>query len=281
MGFIVSSTGSATSTVQAIHTLQGRQILARNDEEYRIAYYALSDDEINYQVIDTDASIDTYDADIALQPILEPSSNALNECQYKIWVGKNNSSDRLITQQQYNMYVAWQLNTGAQCILNSGDVNPFAMLTFHTITTNPQTLQREANIDEYRITLSNTNAYVENGIDFFRFFDMSFIYPTEGTTFLNKTIQSNKIEYIFKKINSSGEKYTSNENGMKALGLEIMLNKNDAAFASWVQQRKKSSNDNLLYEAAITIEAVNVQNFNSYSMNPDIAPATINILVKI
>lgn len=282
MGFIVSPTGSTTSTVQAIHTLQGRKILATSDEEYRISYYAFSDDEINYQVIDSDSSIDTFDTDIAQQPVLEPSSNAMNECQYKIWVGKNTDPNRISEQIISNTYVGYQLDTGSQCVLNANDISPASLLTFHTVAIDPTQLFRTTSIDEYRVTLNNTASYLETTgtIDFFRFFKFNFITPADGTGFTNKTIKNNSIEYIFRKYNDQGQQYVSNSNGMKALTIEIALD-NTQSLRDWIASRKNISESYLLYENAITIETVDVATFNSVAPNNNARTASINILVKI
>ncbi len=77
MGFI----DSASATVVAILTTDGRNALAKNDGSFRITKFAFSDDEINYSLYNADTDDDT---DILNLPILEPSSNPQTALRYRL-----------------------------------------------------------------------------------------------------------------------------------------------------------------------------------------------------
>jgi len=72
---------SSSSIVVAILTRKGRELIAKNNGEFRITHYSFGDDEINYQLYNAQTDSDT---DILNLPILEPSSNELTALRYRL-----------------------------------------------------------------------------------------------------------------------------------------------------------------------------------------------------
>ena len=65
---------STTAVIDAILTLKGRELLAKNDGSFQITKFAFGDDEINYQLYEATKATN-QDADILSLPVLEPISN--------------------------------------------------------------------------------------------------------------------------------------------------------------------------------------------------------------
>ena len=79
MAFLESGSG----VIDAILTQAGRQALARNDGSFKITKFSFGDDEINYQLYDSNKSFD-QDADILKLPVLEPISNQTTAQLYRL-----------------------------------------------------------------------------------------------------------------------------------------------------------------------------------------------------
>lgn len=79
MAFLESGSG----VIDAILTQAGRQALARNDGSFKITKFSFGDDEINYQLYDSNRSSD-QDADILNLPVLEPISNQSSAQLYRL-----------------------------------------------------------------------------------------------------------------------------------------------------------------------------------------------------
>jgi hypothetical protein len=65
---------SGSGVIDAILTQAGRAALARNDGSFKITKFSFGDDEINYQLYDSNKSFD-QDGDILNLPVLEPISD--------------------------------------------------------------------------------------------------------------------------------------------------------------------------------------------------------------
>ena len=82
MGYLNNS----TITVDAILTKKGRELLARGRDEFKITQFALSDDEIDYDLYNTEHPLGTayYGAAIENMPIIEAISDETQMMKYKL-----------------------------------------------------------------------------------------------------------------------------------------------------------------------------------------------------
>ena len=82
MGYLNNS----TITVDAILTKKGRELLARGRDEFKITQFALSDDEIDYDLYNTDHVLGTayYGAAIENMPIIEAIPDETQMMKYKL-----------------------------------------------------------------------------------------------------------------------------------------------------------------------------------------------------
>ena len=82
MGFLDNS----STTVDAILTKKGRELLARGRNEFKITKFALADDEIDYTLWDVTNPNGTnyYGAVIENMPILEPVADETQAMKYKL-----------------------------------------------------------------------------------------------------------------------------------------------------------------------------------------------------
>jgi len=82
MGYI--TTDGQTITVDAILTTKGRELLARGRDEFRVTQFALSDDEIDYNLWDETAAEDLKGKYIESLPLIEALPNETNALLYKL-----------------------------------------------------------------------------------------------------------------------------------------------------------------------------------------------------
>ena len=82
MGYLNNS----TITVDAILTKKGRELLARGRDEFKITQFALSDDEIDYDLYNTEHPLGTayYGAAIENMPIIEAIPDETQMMKYKL-----------------------------------------------------------------------------------------------------------------------------------------------------------------------------------------------------
>ena len=82
MGYLNNS----TITVDAILTKKGRELLARGRDEFKITQFALSDDEIDYDLYNTEHPLGTafYGAAIENMPIIEALADETQMLKYKL-----------------------------------------------------------------------------------------------------------------------------------------------------------------------------------------------------
>ena len=82
MGYLNNS----TITVDAILTKKGRELLARGRDEFKITQFALSDDEIDYDLYNADHPLGTayYGAAIENMPIIEAIPDETQMMKYKL-----------------------------------------------------------------------------------------------------------------------------------------------------------------------------------------------------
>ena len=82
MGYLNNS----TITVDAILTKKGRELLARGKDEFKITQFALSDDEIDYDLWNPAHPLGTnyYGVIIENMPIVEATANESNIMRYKL-----------------------------------------------------------------------------------------------------------------------------------------------------------------------------------------------------
>ena len=82
MGYLNNS----TITVDAILTKKGRELLARGRDEFKITQFALSDDEIDYDLYNTEHPLGTayYGAAIENMPIVEAIPDETQMMKYKL-----------------------------------------------------------------------------------------------------------------------------------------------------------------------------------------------------
>ena len=82
MGYLNNS----TITVDAILTKKGRELLARGRDEFKIVQFALSDDEVDYDLYNTEHPLGTayYGAAIENMPIIEALPDETQMLKYKL-----------------------------------------------------------------------------------------------------------------------------------------------------------------------------------------------------
>jgi len=82
MGYLNNS----TITVDAILTKKGRELLARGRDEFKITQFALADDEIDYDLYNTEHPLGTayYGAAIENMPIVEALPDETQMMKYKL-----------------------------------------------------------------------------------------------------------------------------------------------------------------------------------------------------
>jgi hypothetical protein len=82
MGYLDNS----TITVDAVLTKKGRELLARGQNEFQITQFALADDEIDYDLYNTEHPLGTafYGAAIENMPILEALTDETQMMKYKL-----------------------------------------------------------------------------------------------------------------------------------------------------------------------------------------------------
>ena len=82
MGYLDNS----TITVDAILTKKGRELLARGRDEFKISQFALADDEVDYDLYNTEHPLGTayYGAAIENMPVTEALSDETQMMKYKL-----------------------------------------------------------------------------------------------------------------------------------------------------------------------------------------------------
>lgn len=82
MGYL----NNTSITVDAILTKKGRELLARGRDEFKITQFALSDDEVDYDLYNTEHPLGTayYGAAIENMPILEALPDETQMMKYKL-----------------------------------------------------------------------------------------------------------------------------------------------------------------------------------------------------
>jgi hypothetical protein len=283
MGFMSITGDSSSATIHAKHTIDGRRILSSNDELYEVTQFAFADDEINYQFMDADLSIDRSDDDLANWPILEPSSNSRNELTNKIWVNRVIGDNRFTKQiPETGKIVRVELTTGSQGILSSRDTQPMFRSAIQTIVTNSSTLQREIRVDSYEIMISNTGTnYVRSGKDFFDFFMFEMISPIETSTHIKRTNMNGGVKYVFNKIDSTGRLYSSNQLGVKIVELEVGIDAHSAQYKQWVDGWRTAQFGDLFYPNMVTIKSISTLiNFDDYTLDTSVQSSSFDVYVK-
>ena len=82
MGYLNNS----SVTVDAVLTKKGRELLARGQNEFVITHYALADDEVDYDLYNTDHPLGTayYGAAIENMPVMEALPDETQALKYKL-----------------------------------------------------------------------------------------------------------------------------------------------------------------------------------------------------
>ena len=82
MGYLDNS----SITVDAILTKKGRELLARGRDEFKVTHFALADDEVDYDLYNTEHPLGTayYGASIENMPIVEALADETQMLKYKL-----------------------------------------------------------------------------------------------------------------------------------------------------------------------------------------------------
>ena len=82
MGYLDNS----SITVDAILTRKGRELLARGRDEFKITHFALADDEVDYDLYNTEHPLGTayYGAAIENMPVVEALADETQMLKYKL-----------------------------------------------------------------------------------------------------------------------------------------------------------------------------------------------------
>jgi hypothetical protein len=284
MGFINETGSSASSTVYAVQTTEGRRILSSNDEVFNITQFCFADDEINYQFLDDDLSIDTEDSDMLHWPVLEPSTNSRNEAKSKVYVNRVTGNQFVLALPDTGRYIITQLTTGAQGIISANDNLPGFMVAIQSVINNSTTLQKEIAIDSYEIEIKKTAEYkTSDGYDFFNFFTFDMISPIESSSYLQRVNRIDTVKYVFNTRNSSGEIYQYNQLGIKVVEIKVGLDVMSQRYSDWLTEyRLMNVGKNLLYQNMFTVRSItNFVDFSTYQIDTNTKPVSFDVLIKM
>lgn len=118
MGYL----NNTSITVDAILTKKGRELLARGRDEFKITQFALSDDEVDYDLYNTEHPLGTayYGAAIENMPILEALPDETQMMKYKlVTLPKGTSRIPVVRVAQTNVL----LEAGERTIISPSTVN--------------------------------------------------------------------------------------------------------------------------------------------------------------
>ena len=112
MGYLDNS----SITVDAILTKKGREVLARGRNEFNITQFALSDDEVDYDLWNTDHPLGTayYGAAIEAMPITEALPDETQMMKYKLVTLPKGTPQIPVVSVGQNTY---SLNAGQQVVI--------------------------------------------------------------------------------------------------------------------------------------------------------------------
>jgi hypothetical protein len=118
MGYLNNS----SITVDAILTKKGRELLARGRDEFKITHFALADDEVDYDLYNTEHPLGTayYGAAIENMPIVEALADETQMLKYKL-VTLPKGSARIPVVRVSN--TSLNLESGESTIIRPNTVN--------------------------------------------------------------------------------------------------------------------------------------------------------------
>ena len=118
MGYLNNS----SITVDAILTKKGRELLARGRDEFKITHFALADDEVDYDLYNTEHPLGTayYGAAIENMPIVEALADETQMLKYKL-VTLPKGSARIPVVRVSN--TSFNLESGESTIIRPNTVN--------------------------------------------------------------------------------------------------------------------------------------------------------------
>ena len=118
MGYLNNS----SITVDAILTKKGRELLARGRDEFQITHFALADDEVDYDLYNTEHPLGTayYGAAIENMPIVEALADETQMLKYKL-VTLPKGSARIPVVRVSN--TNFNLESGESTIIRPNTVN--------------------------------------------------------------------------------------------------------------------------------------------------------------
>jgi|TARA_R110001583_G_scaffold14755_2_gene61512 hypothetical protein len=118
MGYLDNS----SITVDAILTKKGRELLARGRDEFQITHFALADDEVDYDLYNTEHPLGTayYGAAIENMPIVEALADETQMLKYKlVTLPKGSARIPVVRVSQ----TAISLESGESTIIKPNTVN--------------------------------------------------------------------------------------------------------------------------------------------------------------
>lgn len=196
---------SASSTIDAVLTREGKKILTSHDQIFKVVKYSFGDEEVNYQLLNPD-NVDQDDADIISLPIPEPSTNGSTELLNKIYVNQTFANQTFsasgVTQGQQYVYITTAV--GDKALLYSDNTSYKLKAWVSTFNA----LDRPFVDEYYRFQFTNL-------IDCFA---IDFISPAKSDSVnLNYTKLADN-DYIFTARNSDGSgKYERTSTGAPSI----------------------------------------------------------------
>lgn len=118
MGYLDNS----SITVDAILTKKGRELLARGRDEFQITHFALADDEVDYDLYNTEHPLGTayYGASIENMPIVEALADETQMMKYKlVTLPKGSARIPVVRVSQTSI----RLESGEATIISPNTVN--------------------------------------------------------------------------------------------------------------------------------------------------------------
>jgi len=251
---------SDTVVLDAILTRKGRELIARNDQSFKIRKYGFADDDINYKLM-TSPNIDEDDPQIMSLPIAEPSSNESMEMIHKIWVNQTFLNEQFSNFEQSNgQYVLISTQVGNQALIYSNDTTT----KLRAWVASYNTIDRPYVADFYRFKFTSD-------IDFF---SIQFESPLFSDTVQNNFTKISNSEYIFNAVNSDGSgRYERTDFGAPTVVFSIRFIETPQFYDVLAQPQNK---DSILVPDFLTVTQIDS------ARNPvsDVKVGSLSLLIK-
>jgi hypothetical protein len=255
---------SSSAILDAQLSRRGRQILTSNNEIFKVAKFALSDSEINYNLINENAAFDDplLDMDIINLPISEPDTNG-NDMIHLIFRNQtfiNNQFTTSLTSQSVGQYIDILSSVGDKVLLDSSDTTTKVFVSCSTFNQ----IDRPYISEHYRIKFTDE-------IDCY---SIDFVSPPLTDSVNNHYTQLSNTEFIFNQLSADAtDKYERTTTGAPSLVFTVRFFETNKFFELVQKPENRSS---IVIPNFVTIEAVD----SARTVLTDIRSATMALEIK-